>query len=216
YALAGIFASTGYKEYPQAPADVVARYDAAQATIDQKSLELKKRRRAVTEAESDADKESAQAAVKALQSEINQLKNELPPKCPVIHGLTEGKTIANMRVHLRGNPATLGTEAPRRFLAVLASEEEQEPAPFAEGSGRLALARAIASPDNPLTARVLVNRVWVYHFGQGLVRTPSDFGIRSDPPTHPEILDWLARRFGEGGWSLKKLHQSVLRSAADP
>src|SRR5690606_22535051 len=85
---------------------------------------------------------------------------------------------------------------------------------FADGSGRLELARHIASADNPLTARVIVNRVWRHHFGTGLVSTPSDFGTRSDPPTHPELLDWLAASLIEHGWSLKWLHREILSSAA--
>src|SRR6185295_9129075 len=80
-------------------------------------------------------------------------------------------------------------------------------------SGRLELAKAIASADNPLTARVWVNRVWAYHFGQGLVRTPSDFGVRSDPPSHPELLDWMALRFMDDAWSIKKLHRRILLSS---
>jgi hypothetical protein len=85
--------------------------------------------------------------------------------------------------------------------------------PFKQGSGRLELAKAISSPSNPLTARVMVNRVWGWHFGQGFVRTPSDFGVRSEPPTHPELLDYLALRFIEDGWSLKKLHRRIMLSA---
>jgi hypothetical protein len=87
------------------------------------------------------------------------------------------------------------------------------PKPFAKGSGRLELAEAVAGRDNPLTARVLVNRVWMHHFGEGFVRTPSDFGTRSDPPTHPELLDWLAWQFMEQGWSVKQLHRLILTSA---
>ncbi len=88
-----------------------------------------------------------------------------------------------------------------------------DPAAFREGSGRLELARAITDRDNPLTARVLVNRVWMYHFGAGLVRTPGDFGTRAEPPSHPELLDWLADRFVSEGWSLKRLHRQILLSA---
>ena len=74
------------------------------------------------------------------------------------------------------------------------------------------MAKAIASSDNPLTARVFVNRVWQHHFGVGLVRTPSDFGTRGDPPSHPELLDYLAHRFVDGGWSIKNLHRLILFS----
>ncbi len=116
----------------------------------------------------------------------------------------------NVRVFIRGNPNNLGDEAPRRFLACLAG---QDAPPFVDGSGRLELAQAIASRDNPLTARVLVNRVWLHYFGAGLVRTPSDFGLRSEPPTHPELLDFLARQFMDDGWSLKKLHRLILLSS---
>src|SRR5439155_26960960 len=97
-----------------------------------------------------------------------------------------------------------------QFLRVLAGEERK---PFAHGSGRLDLARAITAPDNPLTTRVIVNRVWMHHFGEPLVSTPSDFGVRSTPPTHSELLDYLARTFQhEDGWSLKRLHRRILLS----
>jgi hypothetical protein len=86
--------------------------------------------------------------------------------------------------------------------------------PFSKGSGRLELARAIASKDNPLTARVMVNRIWAQHFGRGLVATPSNFGALGERPSHPELLDWLAARLMDGGWSLKSLHREILLSAA--
>ena len=87
------------------------------------------------------------------------------------------------------------------------------PSPSPTARGRLELARAIASPDNPLTARVMVNRIWHHHFGVGLVATPSDFGVRGEPPSHPELLDFLARRFVEGGWSVKAMHRLILLSS---
>jgi hypothetical protein len=115
------------------------------------------------------------------------------------------------RVFIRGNPGRPGEAVPRRFLKVLSDPER---APFVDGSGRLDLARAVANPDNPLTARVMVNRVWMHHFGEGLVRTPGDFGLRGEPPSHPELLDYLAARFVEGGWSVKALHRLILTSNA--
>jgi len=114
-------------------------------------------------------------------------------------------------VFLRGNPNNPGAQAPPHFLSCLGGGEEKV---FKDGSGRLELARAIIDPGNPLTARVIVNRVWMHHFGSGLVRTPSDFGFRGDPPTHPELLDYLALKFVESGWSLKTLHRLLMTSAA--
>jgi hypothetical protein len=116
----------------------------------------------------------------------------------------------NARVFVRGNPQNPGDEVPRRFLAVLCNGAPQ---PFTQGSGRLELARAIASRDNPLTARVFVNRVWGHLFGHGLVRTPSDFGLRSQGPAQPEALDYLAVTFMERGWSLKQLLRTIVLSS---
>ena len=95
-------------------------------------------------------------------------------------------------------------------MSILAASE---PLAFSQGSGRLELARAVASPDNPLTARVIVNRLWQQHFGRGLVATPSNFGAMGERPTHPELLDYLARRLVTSGWSLKALHREILLSA---
>jgi hypothetical protein len=117
----------------------------------------------------------------------------------------------NPHVYIRGNPGRPGKAIPRRFLRVLSPGGEARP--FTNGSGRLELAQAIASPDNPLTARVMVNRIWHHHFGVGLVATPSDFGIRGELPTHPELLDFLARRFVESGWSVKSIHRLILLSS---
>ena len=114
------------------------------------------------------------------------------------------------RIFQRGNPNRLGPEVPRRFLELLAPDRH----PFTRGSGRKELAEAIVAKDNPLTARVLVNRLWQHHFGRGMVHTPSDFGARSAPPSHPELLDYLADRFVRSGWSIKQLHRQILDSAS--
>ena len=115
----------------------------------------------------------------------------------------------NVNIFIRGNPGRPGKEAPRRFLKVLEGPDRQN---FKDGSGRLELARAVARADNPLTPRVFANRVWMHHFGRGLVATPSDFGTRSDPPSHPELLDELAARFVGSGWSVKALHRLIMVS----
>jgi len=113
-------------------------------------------------------------------------------------------------VYLRGDRNKKGAVAPRQFLEILAGPDRQ---PFYEGSGRRELALAIANRTNPLTPRVLVNRVWLHHFGAGIVSSPDDFGNMAEKPTHPELLDWLSMRFMDDGWSLKKLHKRILMSA---
>ena len=114
-----------------------------------------------------------------------------------------------MPVLVRGNPATPGAKVARRFLTALGGDRST----FRQGSGRLELARAIASEENPLTARVMVNRIWQHHFGRGLVGTDSNFGTLGERPSHPELLDWLARRFVSSGWSIKALHREILLSS---
>ena len=113
------------------------------------------------------------------------------------------------RIFVRGNASQPGDRVPRQFLRIVAGADRR---PFTHGSGRLDLARAITAPDNPLTSRVIVNRVWMHHFGEPLVSTPSDFGTRSTPPSHPELLDYLAARLQEEGWSLKALHRLIVLS----
>jgi len=124
--------------------------------------------------------------------------------------MLDGK-VYDGNVFIRGNPQSPGEPAPRQFIQVLRTPDSQ-PFPKTQ-SGRLELAKAIASKDNPLTARVFVNRVWAWHFGDGIVRTPSDFGFRGEKPTHPQLLDYLTHRFVTEGWSVKKLHRVIMLSA---
>lgn len=114
------------------------------------------------------------------------------------------------RILLRGNPGNPGPAVPRQFISVVAGEDRK---PFSKGTGRMELAEAIVSRGNPLTPRVAVNRLWLLHFGQGLCRTPGDFGLRGDSPTHPDLLDHLAARLMRDGWSMKKLHRALVLSA---
>ncbi len=130
-----------------------------------------------------------------------------PPRAMVMEDLPSP---VQPHVFVRGNPGRPGEEVDRRFVSILS---RGQPEPFKNGSGRLELAQAIVSRDNPLTARVFVNRVWAHHFARGLVRTPGDFGVKGEPPTHPELLDWLATRFMDDGWSIKKLHRLIMLSS---
>jgi hypothetical protein len=152
----------------------------------------------------------SQAEVQKLRKDVEQWRAAGPGAPPRAMVLVDAPTPYRPRVFRRGNPNNPGPEVPRRFLEVLAGPARR---PFRHGSGRLELARALIDPKNPLTARVFVNRVWQHHFGAGLVRTPSDFGLRSEPPTHPELLDHLAATFMDRGWSVKKLHRLILLSA---
>jgi hypothetical protein len=145
-----------------------------------------------------------------LNNDLASLKATHPGSPPRAMVLNDKAEPVEPRVFVRGNPGRPGKTVPRRFLAVLSGPDRT---PFREGSGRLDLARAIASKDNPLTARVMVNRIWLNHFGTGLVSSPSDFGARSDPPSHPELLDWLADDFIRQGWSVKSLHRRIMLSA---
>jgi len=130
-----------------------------------------------------------------------------PPDIPVAYAVTEASPI-HSKVHLRGDPEKLGAEIPRRWVSVLGAD----PLPENAGSGRKQLGDWIAS--EPIAARVMVNRVWQLHFGQGLVRTPNDFGSRGDPPSHPELLDQLAAYFVERGYSTKSLHRLIMNTSA--
>ena len=145
-----------------------------------------------------------------LQAEHEALKEAVPEQYPFIHTYRDAEEPKDAKVHIRGDKKNLGPVAPRRWLRILS---KGEPRPFTSGSGRLQLAEAIASAENPLTARVMVNRVWQHHFGRGIVASPSNYGRLGERPTHPKLLDYLAAGFVESGWSLKKLHRQIILSA---
>jgi cytochrome c553 len=224
YALAGIFYSThilqelGAKgaEYTMNRVPLVPK-----SVLEQRERQL--RRLAQIKANlAELDRKSPSKAASRperarLIKEHDELERSLPPEPPLAMAAQEGGTpgglfpkIQDVPIHIRGSYARLGPVVRRRLPAFFAGSAAQ---PITRGSGRRELARWVASKENPLTARVIVNRVWQWHFGEGLVRTPSNFGMLSEPPTHPRLLDWLAARFVEEGWSLKKLHRRIMLSA---
>jgi hypothetical protein len=234
YALYGIFESTRYpwpgielKQYqenfiPLASADVVEKV--------QKERAAKKAENEARAKELEAEKKHYEAAAElALDGEAARVRELIPDFTRRIDALRKGASLkeplpydtayavceapkcGNAKVQIKGDPERLGRVVPRRFIEVLGGQSLSSDAP---GSGRAALADWIADPENPLTARVMANRIWQYHFGKGIVATPSDFGRQGKPPTHPELLDWLARRFIESGWSVKSMHRLILSSHA--
>jgi hypothetical protein len=144
-----------------------------------------------------------------LTNELSRLILNADPPVRSALALNDRSELAEVRVFLRGNSLNLGDLAPRAYLSHFSKDRSGL---FSQGSGRLELARAMTDPANPLTARVIINRVWTHVFGNGLVETPSDFGVRADPPSHPELLDELAYRFMEKGWNLKPLLREMLTS----
>lgn len=130
------------------------------------------------------------------------------PAVSLLYAVAEGAP-HHAKIQKRGEPLQPGAEAPRRFLEILGGDPLPE---GATGSGRRELAEWLTRPGNPLTARVMVNRIWQHHFGRGLVPTPSDFGVRGQPPSHPELLDYLAARFMAEGWSIKAVHRRIMLS----
>ena len=148
--------------------------------------------------------------VEDMTTRLARLEKELPKQYAFLHTIKDAKKTEDIKVQIRGDASNLGDVAPRRFLAILCNKERPL---FHEGSGRLQLAEAITSAKNPLFARVMVNRVWQHHFGQGIVRSVGNFGQLGERPSHPKLLDYLAAEFVEHGWSLKWLHREILLSA---
>ncbi len=145
-----------------------------------------------------------------LAAAMDDLHLTSPGSPPRAMALVEAADPPAFHVFRRGNPIDRGPIVEPRFLSAVTADE---PPPFAPRNRRLALAEAIIDPANPLTRRVIVNWVWQHHFGTALARTPDDFGVRGEPPTHPELLDYLADSFFQDGWSLKQLHRRIMLSA---
>ncbi|MBI85697.1 MAG: hypothetical protein CMJ81_21085, partial [Planctomycetaceae bacterium] len=150
-----------------------------------------------------------QEIVQKLLKEVEQWIAKGKETVPRAMVLVDSKTRHEPRVFHRGNAGQPRESVPRKFLSVLSGVTDK---PFQQGSGRYELARAIVSPQNPLTGRVIVNRIWMHHFGAPLVSTPSDFGVRSEMPLHRKLLDHLVARLVAEGWSVKKLHRRILLS----
>jgi hypothetical protein len=231
YALYGIFGSSkfsfpGVEIFPH-PRDFVALGPPAdQETLAQWESDLGKlstrqdqlmteRRKLYAAKAAGKDPAPGERTIEQVDAEMEQVKarqvelTSNPPKVERAYAVTEGK-VADARVQKKGDPKSLGDVVPRGFLQILGGQK----VPGTDSSGRRELADWLTAPDNPLTARVFVNRVWQHHFGRGIVATPNDFGARGEPPTHPKLLDWLTSRFIESGWSVKALHRLMLRSAA--
>jgi len=150
----------------------------------------------------------SEAKLAGLRKELEALKAASPPEPPMACAVAEGPSI-QQKVFIRGNWANPGEDAPKQFLRIIAGEQQT---PVTAGSGRLELAQWLTQPDHPLTSRVMVNRLWQWHFGEGLVRTPSNFGKLGEMPTHPELLDYLALQFVKQGWSIKAIHRLIMLS----
>ncbi len=223
YALAGVLASIRTADRPLLSAANAAVVRQAQGKIQELQKEIDK-----LQAKKPVPDE-ARERIKELKEQIEQVRKTTPnfdsPLAPVIedaslHVLADGPhrtrleyrsgVAQDVAVQVRGNPTSEGPVVPRRFLAVLSPGT---PKPFTQGSGRLELSAALVHEGAPLLARVIVNRVWKHHFGAALVDTLSDFGAQGSRPTHPELLDDLAARFVQNGWSLKWLHREIVLSA---
>ena len=220
YALYGIFSSTTFphpgSEGMNRPKDLVtlgpkAEVEAATKTWKEQlaalDADVKKAEAAKAAAEKKAKGDEATKAIAAAKAKHKQASETVPYE--LAYAVADNGKPAHARLHVRGDPTRPGEEVPRRFIQVLGGQPLLKES---NNSGRLDLANWIADPANPLTARVMMNRLWQHHFGRGLVTTPNDFGTRGQPPTHPEVLDFLAKKFIESGWSVKAMHRLILTS----
>ena len=216
YALAGIFKNTRNVDVKVGDQNIIDSHNSWQNAIndtnkkistflENKSKELKVDKK---EVEKSIDEESKKH-ISYLRQELESLKKSEPEKPGNAHVLAESGN-ADMHVALRGDLRKKGEIAPRSFIEIIEGKSRPK---YSIGSGRLELAKSVVAENNPLTSRVIVNRLWGWHFGNGIVRTPSNFGVIGEKPTHPQLLDWLAYNFVENGWSIKKFHKLVMLSS---
>ena len=212
YALAGIFKSTKtmdhfrvvarWHERPIGPKADVERRQAQEEAIAEIKTALDRLSKL-------ADKPEVETRVKRLREELAALEKSLPVLSEAM-AVEEGR-IANIRIHLRGNHLTLGPEVARQFPRIIAGLNQRPIDP--KRSGRQELADWLTRPDHPLTSRVMVNRIWKWHFGEGLVRSPDNFGKLGERPANQPFLDWLAGQFVKSGWSIKAMHRLIMLSS---
>ncbi len=223
YSLYGVFANTAEpKSIMQAPTLLtkipqtpeLLDYIAQGKALQEKAADLQKQFQEFRR-NRDRDPVKRRELVRAealLQREIGTLEMTHPGAPARAHALTDVANTKDYPVLLRGEVQNEGEMVPRRFLEILSANPPQRAA-WTKGSGRLELAQAIANPKNPMTARVLVNRIWQQHFGTGFVATPDNLGNMGGTPSHPELLDWLAAKFMQEGWSIKQLQRTILLSS---
>jgi hypothetical protein len=230
YALYGIFASTTFpfagaeefasKKIPRfnfvptlTPDRAGPRLKAYHDRIDALDREVTDLEKQIKKPDLDSQhKKSLKRCVDSLRKDLDLLKRPgLPADLPGAYAVTEGRPI-DVPLQRGGDPATPGAVVPRAVPSLACLAGTNPPAVPAGSSGRLELARWLTRPDHPLTARVMVNRIWQGHFGRGIVASASNFGMRGEEPTHPELLDWLAARFVAGGWSVKQIHRLIVTS----
>lgn len=208
YSLAGIFNNSTSQIAPISPQPFVDSFNKAQGEVNRLNNELRKANDIIKKAAGGVTTQQT-AHRDALQAQRDTAQAKVPPRYDEAHVLKDIGS-ANMTVGLRGDLRKKGPEAPRRFLRIIEGEQALL---YKNGSGRQELAESIVHPDNPLTGRVFVNRLWLHHFGRGLVTTPSNFGILGNKPSHPLLLDWLTTELMRRKWSIKELHYIILTSA---
>ncbi len=208
YALAGVFKNTNVREFPLVSPDVVKAYQDHDKAIKKLDADIKKLDRIARQKKRPLTPEE-EADLKKWKKELPELKKTLPSKYDYLHALGDSGS-ADMHVAIRGDLRKQGELVPRRFPELFVTAGKIA---YKTGSGRSELADSVIDPINPLTARVFVNRVWQWHFGEALVRTPSNFGVLGEKPTHPDLLDWLAVEFMDKGWSIKEMHRLIMNSA---